>query len=159
MESFVTVKTFTFPHEAHILQGRLESEGIETFLKDELTVQVHPFASNAIGGVKLQVKKEDYDKALEILGLEKEPSTDDADDAIEIIDESKLNGNKQCPFCGSANIGKMTSGNWLTYIPFLIIGFILPIYRRSYKCFDCERRWAVRKRPVINWIKKNRPKM
>lgn len=156
MEPFVTVKTFTFAHEAHITQGRLEAEGIETFLKDELTVQVHPFASNAVGGVKLQVKAEDYDKTMEILGLQKTPEDDSH---IEIIEDSAIADKKRCSFCGSENVGKMTSGNWLTYFPFLVIGFFLPIYRRSYKCFDCERRWAIRKRPVINWIKKNRPKM
>ena len=37
----------------------LESEGIECFTKDELTVQVYNYASNAIGGIKLQVRADD----------------------------------------------------------------------------------------------------
>ncbi|MDR0713783.1 MAG: DUF2007 domain-containing protein [Bacteroidales bacterium] len=64
---FITVQTFTYPMQAAIIRGRLESEGIECFVRDELTVQVHPFYSNAIGGVKLQVRKNDLEQAVEIL--------------------------------------------------------------------------------------------
>ena len=66
-EKFVTVMTFTFAHEAGIIQGRLEAEGITCFVKDELTAQVLPFYSNAIGGVKLQVLESDVEQAIEIL--------------------------------------------------------------------------------------------
>ncbi len=64
MSHLVTIRIFTYPHEAYVIRGRLESEGIQTFLKDEMTVQVHNFYSNAVGGVKLQVLTEDVDKAL-----------------------------------------------------------------------------------------------
>lgn len=67
MEQFITIYTFSYPHEAAIIQGRLESEGIETFLKDELTVQTYHFYSNALGGIKLQVRESDVAIALEIL--------------------------------------------------------------------------------------------
>src|SRR5689334_13746716 len=67
MESFVTVASFTYPHEAAVLKGRLESEGIECFLRDELTVQVYNFYSNALGGVKLQVHKNDAESVYYIL--------------------------------------------------------------------------------------------
>ncbi len=66
-DKFITVLTFTYPHELAIIRGRLESEGIECFAQDELTVQVNPFYSNAIGGIKLQVRESDYPKAVEIL--------------------------------------------------------------------------------------------
>lgn len=67
MENFITIKTFTYPVELAVLQGRLESEGIECRVLDELTVQVNPFYSHAIGGIKLQVKENDIQKAIEIL--------------------------------------------------------------------------------------------
>jgi len=66
-ENFITVLTVTYPHEIAVIRGVLEAEGIICFVKDELTVQVHPFISNAIGGVKLQVLERDLDQALEIL--------------------------------------------------------------------------------------------
>jgi hypothetical protein len=65
--NYITVLTFNYPYEVAIVRGRLESEGIECFVKDELTVQVQPFYSNAIGGVKLQVKECDLKQAVEIL--------------------------------------------------------------------------------------------
>jgi len=43
MDNWITVLTFTYPHEAHMAQNFLESEGFETMLKDELTTQVYNF--------------------------------------------------------------------------------------------------------------------
>ncbi|GAP71663.1 hypothetical protein SAMD00024442_16_11 [Candidatus Symbiothrix dinenymphae] len=64
---FITVVTFTYSHEVAIVRGRLESEGIECYVQDELTAQVAPYYSNAIGGVKLQVKECDVKQAVTIL--------------------------------------------------------------------------------------------
>ncbi len=66
-DKFITVLTFTYPQEVAIVRGRLESEGIECFVKDEFMAQVYHFYSAAIGGVKLQVKESDLAKAVEIL--------------------------------------------------------------------------------------------
>ena len=67
MGRLVTIKAFTFSHEVAIVRGRLESEGIYCFVQDELTAQVNPFYSIAIGGVKLQVREEDVEKAVILL--------------------------------------------------------------------------------------------
>lgn len=67
MDNLVTIKTFNYPHEAMVLQSRLESEGIPCFLKDAVLTQVHPWYSNAIGGVKLQIRESDVGRAIEIL--------------------------------------------------------------------------------------------
>lgn len=67
MDKMVTVATFHLPQDAYIIRGRLESEGIFCYLKDELTVQSHNIVSNAIGGVKLQVHESDVKQVLPIL--------------------------------------------------------------------------------------------
>jgi hypothetical protein len=67
MKDWVTILTFTYPHEAYLAKGKLESEGIDVQITDELTVQVYNFYSNAIGGVKLLVRKSDFEKANQIL--------------------------------------------------------------------------------------------
>jgi hypothetical protein len=67
MEEYVTVITFTLPQDAYIIKGRLEADDIECFLKDELTVQVDNFYTNALGGVKLQVKQSDKERTIELL--------------------------------------------------------------------------------------------
>jgi hypothetical protein len=67
MDPFITIATFVYPHEAHTARLKLESEGFEVFLQDELMVQVHNFYSHAIGGVKLQVRKSEAEKAYGVL--------------------------------------------------------------------------------------------
>jgi len=67
VNNWITILSFTYPHEAHLAKTKLESEGFEVMIKDELTVQVDNFYSNAIGGVKLQVSENDYDRALQVL--------------------------------------------------------------------------------------------
>lgn len=64
---FITVAVFDYAHELIIIRSRLESEGVECKTVDELTVQVNPLYSQAIGGIKLQVKKSDVIQAIEIL--------------------------------------------------------------------------------------------
>lgn len=76
MDNWIVVISFTYPHEAHMAKGKLESLGIEVLIKDELTAQVNNFYSNAIGGVKLLVKEPDFDTAKQLLveaGYIKEP--------------------------------------------------------------------------------------
>lgn len=63
----ITVAIFQYPHQAHMIQSKLEAEGITVFLKDELTVQSHNFLSNAVGGVKLQLKESELELALPYL--------------------------------------------------------------------------------------------
>jgi len=67
LNPFNTIATFDQSSELLVIRSRLEAEGIECFSKDELTVQVNNFYSNAIGGIKLQVRQSDFDKAIEIL--------------------------------------------------------------------------------------------
>ncbi len=67
MEKKVLLVKFTYPSEMVAIRGRLEAEGIECFVRDELTVQVHNFLSGAIGGIRLEVKQSDHDRGKQIL--------------------------------------------------------------------------------------------
>ena len=66
MENLVTVQVFYEPTNVLIPRSLLESEGIECFVKDELVAQVYNVAS-IVGGVKLQVKESDVERAIQIL--------------------------------------------------------------------------------------------
>ena len=66
MENLVTVQVFYEPTNVLIPRSLLESEGIECFVKDELVAQVYNVAS-IVGGVKLQVREKDVEKAVQIL--------------------------------------------------------------------------------------------
>jgi len=65
--NFIQVATFTLPAELAVIRGRLEAEGIETQVKDELLVQTHNYYSNAIGGIKLLVRSDQVELTHEIL--------------------------------------------------------------------------------------------
>ena len=54
----ITVKTFDNYFSANIILTRLHAEGVECYLKDETTITIDPILTNAIGGIKLVVKKE-----------------------------------------------------------------------------------------------------
>ena len=66
-DTFKTIARFEYSSEAQIIKGRLEADGIQVFLSDNLTIDTDPLVSNAIGGVKLKVPTEDAKKAEEIL--------------------------------------------------------------------------------------------
>jgi hypothetical protein len=83
MNKFVILATYRDLIEAEIVKGHLESEGIQCVLEDNNTVAANPLYSNAIGGVKLKVWPEDYDKALSIIGPVKDRTANEADDLSE----------------------------------------------------------------------------
>jgi len=63
---FYTLGAFAYPADVQIVKGKLESEGISVFLKDENTLNTDPLISDAIGGVKIQVYTKDKERATEI---------------------------------------------------------------------------------------------
>jgi cytochrome bd-type quinol oxidase subunit 1 len=67
MSTLVTIYSVSFPDSPAIIKARLDSEGIECFTQNETTIQVDPLISNAVGGIKIQVKEQDAQQALEIL--------------------------------------------------------------------------------------------
>ncbi len=147
-EKFVTVLTFTFAHEVAIIRGRLEAEGITCFVKDELTVQIHPFYSNAIGGVKLQVRESDLNQAIQILketgyikGEELQSSQESPllnkhiDNQHASIKEGKIT----CPICGSEEVVKSRKMGWLFLLTSLLFIFPTPFFQKTYYCFDCKQ--------------------
>jgi hypothetical protein len=72
----------------------LEREGIKSFLPDLFTAQANPFLSTVLGGIRVQVNANDYDKAIQIatefLKVRQETNTNDAENLPEW----------KCPNCG-----------------------------------------------------------
>lgn len=64
---FITIATFVFPSEMYVARSKLESEGVECRVLDELTIQSHNFLSYAVGGIKLQVLNADVSRANSLL--------------------------------------------------------------------------------------------
>jgi hypothetical protein len=65
-EKFKLLRRFQYSSEAVIYQGKLESQGIEVFLRDQNLIDSTMY-SNLFGGIKMYVKTEDFERANEIL--------------------------------------------------------------------------------------------
>ncbi|MDI6833227.1 MAG: hypothetical protein QMD02_05190 [Bacteroidales bacterium] len=65
-DRFILLAVFSYPHEYFVLKSLLEAEEIKVILKDDLTVYVNPLLSQAIGGIKMYVPIEKYERAKEI---------------------------------------------------------------------------------------------
>ena len=67
MSQFITVATFMNVNDLAFARAIVEAQDIECHVEGENTVTAHPLFANAIGGIKLQVRKEDGERALAIL--------------------------------------------------------------------------------------------
>ena len=116
--------------DAHLLLSRLESENIECWLQDENTVTIYPIWTNAVGGKKLMVKKEDFLRA------------------SDIFRETEKNRKQamECPKCKGHNVELVSTprkaSNWIS----AIFGFSFASYAMSVDkvnhCFDCGHEFA-----------------
>jgi len=148
-ENLKTILTVTFAHEAIAAKGRLEAEGIFCFLKDELTVQILPFHSNAVGGIKLQVREDDFDRAMEIL-KESDYANEEEPPSLE-EKEQRYNekfftekGEKTCPFCGSDEVFRVKKLGWIFVLVSLLVTEPSPFFQKRYYCFDCKQKFKLK---------------
>ncbi len=65
-DNYTILEVYEYSTEAHVTKSKLDSEGIKTMLMDEKTIDSDPLISNAIGGVKLLVHNNDFEKAVKI---------------------------------------------------------------------------------------------
>jgi len=82
-----TLTACSKPIEAQLLVARLSASGIRAALRDELTINNDWFYSNALGGVRVEVEDEDYERAVEVLRLQPE--------AEAVSDESGLSTKRE----------------------------------------------------------------
>lgn len=121
---FITIRTFQNYFTAHIFLTRMRDAGIACFLKDEFTVTVDPILSNAVGGIKLIVRKEDEEVGNDLLWQ---------------FDEA-YRQSAICPKCGSKSIElvpKKTTANMATAILTWIFGSYAISAKNVYQCASC----------------------
>lgn len=140
MSNWQIISTYTYPHEAHMAKTYLESEGLNVVIQDELTAQVNNFYSNAIGGVKLLIRESDFENARQLLQKGGFIQTE-AKNEVELIEIEEQTNYACCPFCESEHIGKKKHPNFISVILFFILGALLPIFKKTSVCFDCDKHW------------------
>ena len=67
MKNFVTVARYTYPSEYAVLELLLQLEGIKYVFLNETVINVLPFHSNAFGGIRLQVHRNDIQKVKDLI--------------------------------------------------------------------------------------------
>jgi hypothetical protein len=127
---YVLIGRFQYSSEALIYKGKLESEGIEVFIRDNNTVDANPLYSNAIGGVKLFVNTIDAEKAHSILSQISKFSKDENNELM------------KCLKCGAEKIEMIASIKDIkSLILFLFSAFLLLLpfqTKYKYKCRMCN---------------------
>lgn len=122
---FIVLNSYNTYIDAHIAKGVLESEGIHCWMNDENTITVNPILTNAVGGIKLMVDKENAQRAWDILNELKQEQ------------KKKLS----CPKCGSNNIEFVSTprkaANWLSAITTFFLGDYAMAVDKVNHCFDC----------------------
>jgi hypothetical protein len=86
----ITLETFENAMQASLVKQHLEAAGIRCVLADEFTVSNFWHLSNAIGGIKLQVAEEDFERASALLAAQRRedvPGISYADEADEAEEE------------------------------------------------------------------------
>lgn len=120
----VILQTFDNFFNANIQLTRLRAAGVECYLKDEYIVTIDPFLSNAIGGIKLMVRKDQEEKVRMLLRT------------MNTSADSRL----LCPRCGSHKfilVPKRSAENMLAAITTWLFSAYAISAENVYQCTDC----------------------
>lgn len=135
---YVPVKTFDSYITANIWLGKLQDAGINCYLKDEYMVTIDPLLTNAIGGIKLCIDREQLEEGRELIS------------AFEHNDKQK----QQCIKCKSLNvtyINKPGAKNWLSAIVMWAFGsYPVSAAKQVYHCFDCGEEFEETQNEELN---------
>jgi hypothetical protein len=137
----ITIATFTNPLEAHIVRGRLQAEGIETWVAHEHHIWANWFLSTALGGVKLQVRPEDVQQAGEILRQEQ---AGDYETLVEETGKEDAEPRPTCPACGSEDITPIRRSGRLSLFIVWLSSLPLPYSSVTMACRSCGHTWVNR---------------
>ena len=117
---FYQLASFEYVADVQIVKGKLESEGIPVFLRDENTLNSDPLISNAIGGVKLQVYSKDKERAIAVYNSIRTYASDNNGKPI------------VCPNCKAQRSEPYYNSKGIFYKLF-------PFFeKRKYKCLNCN---------------------
>jgi Putative prokaryotic signal transducing protein len=130
-QSLVTIQQFRDSADAWLAKSALESAGIFAFLRDENTVRVHWGWSNAVGGIRLQVRPEDEAAAEEVL-------SQPIQSAIE--SEGVEYEQPRCPYCQSLDID-FESLNPKVGLASIIVAVPIPWPQKLWTCNTCGKKW------------------
>ncbi len=140
-DDLVTIRNYAFgpdpAGEAELARIKLEAAGIPCFLAGREFASTYWLASGANRGVKLQVKRSDAERALEVLG----PDSAATDQQVEPPAQAKEPDTPLCPRCHSGEVVYERFSRRFFYLSLLLLGFPLLWGRGRYRCDRCGYTW------------------
>jgi hypothetical protein len=133
-DTLVVLEVFRDLPPALIAKGAVESAGITCFLIDATTVRMDWFWSNAIGGIKLVVAKEDFEAARGVLA--------EAWEAPMEIEGVGSVPQPRCPRCESADVSYKAPNRRASYTT-VAIGLPVLISYPAWNCHNCGVTWEM----------------
>jgi predicted RNA-binding Zn-ribbon protein involved in translation (DUF1610 family) len=133
-QKLVTIRRYRDLSEAMVGRTILESAGIFCFMRDENVVRMDWFYSNAVGGIRLEVRPEDTVAAEELL-------SQSTPVAIEYESEKKY-VQPHCPRCGSIDITFEGRDRSAALVSTTMLSLPLPLGEESWRCHACDCVWA-----------------
>jgi hypothetical protein len=131
LRDMVTLRQFRDLPEALLAKGCLDSAGIDCALVDQNMIRLDWFISNLLGGVKLQVNRDDAAVAEEVLS---QPIPENFDvSGIGVYDQP------HCPKCQSLDVTYKELNN-LSYLT-AYLNVPIPMHRRAWHCKACNAEW------------------
>ena len=145
-EGLIEVAAFTYEYEAQLLIGRLEAEGIISYISDNNITAANPFLSNAVGGVKVHVSGRDYQQASELIEMTREEDTSHFKETKRI----RVNGVLYkaqigtCPNCDSGETYVKPAGPFKWFIGILCaMGNFAAPFKHQMFCKACNHNWEM----------------
>jgi len=121
---------------AWIVRNRLADEGLDAFVADEFVASTYWLYANAIGGIKVQVPREQVPLAQKVLARGKSdvfaatPSTPaDADHGV-------------CRNCGSAELCRERFAVRYVFLLWIVFGVPIPVPSSAVHCLGCGTRYG-----------------
>jgi hypothetical protein len=137
-DDLVMLRQFRDLPEALFAKGTLESAGIPAFLVDDNTVRMNWLISNLLGGVKLCVRQQDEEAALDLL---EQPMA--ARIEVEGVGSYEQ---PTCPRCHSMDVSFEALNRPIAYGS-MWLGMPIPLRRERWKCAACGHLWVTSEEP------------
>lgn len=139
-DSYRLLKTYEFLHKAELDFAKLKSEEVMAYMADSNTVNIAPYYAQAVGGIKLYVSEDDFERAWELLSNDRT----EEESLKEVFADDSLEPAARCPRCQSPNVFRehsLLSGLFFLFATFLPIS----VPKNKLHCAKCDHTWKAEK--------------
>lgn len=133
-DDLITLWRYRDLPEALIAHSKLKAEGFDCFLADDNIVRFDWFWSNMVGGVRLRVREDDAESALELLG-QQIPERFSAEEVGEEYEQPA------CPKCGSRDVAFESLYRGVALVALWLWAIPLSLPKCRWHCENCGNEW------------------